>query len=66
MLSGQRGGTPTVVNLSFLYRNLYFCQVAPHLSSRGRVDPIPDTLLFKKSGSAQNRTRDLWICSQEV
>jgi hypothetical protein len=28
--------------------------------------PVPDTLRIRKSGSsAGNRTRDLWICSQE-
>jgi hypothetical protein len=30
------------------------------------VDPIPDPILLRKSGSAGNRTRDLWICSQEL
>jgi hypothetical protein len=29
------------------------------------VDPVPYTLIFRKSGGAGNRTRDLWICSQE-
>jgi hypothetical protein len=29
------------------------------------MDPVPDPLL-RKSGSAGNRTRDLWICSQEI
>jgi hypothetical protein len=28
------------------------------------VDPVPDPLLLRKPGSAWNRTRDLWICSQ--
>jgi hypothetical protein len=33
---GQRGGSPTVVNLSFLDRSRYFfVQVAPRLCSRG-------------------------------
>jgi hypothetical protein len=42
----------------FLDRNRYFFfQVAPHLYSQGWVDPIPDQLLLKKSGSAGNRTR---------
>jgi hypothetical protein len=45
---------------------LLFNQVAPHLSSRYWMDPIPDPLLLRKSGNAWNRTRDLWICSQEV
>jgi hypothetical protein len=30
------------------------------------VDPIPDPLLLRKSGSTGNRTRDLWICSQKL
>jgi hypothetical protein len=30
------------------------------------VDPVPDLLLLRKSGSAGNRTRDFWICSQEL
>jgi hypothetical protein len=30
------------------------------------VGPVPDPLLLRKSGSAGNRTRDLWICSQEL
>jgi hypothetical protein len=33
---------PTVVNLGFLDRSRYFfLRVAPQLSSRGRVDPVP-------------------------
>jgi hypothetical protein len=30
------------------------------------VDPVPDPLLLRKSGSAGNRTRDLWVSSQEL
>jgi hypothetical protein len=30
------------------------------------VDPVPDPLLLRKSGSAGNRTQDLWICSQKL
>jgi hypothetical protein len=30
------------------------------------VDPVPDPLLHRKFGSAENRTRDLWACSQEL
>jgi hypothetical protein len=30
------------------------------------VDPVPDPLLLTKSGNAGNRTRNLWICSQEL
>jgi hypothetical protein len=62
---GQRGGSRTAVNLSFIDRSLYFFfQVAPHLSSRSWVDPVPGPRLLI-CGSAGNRTRDLWVCSQE-
>jgi hypothetical protein len=30
------------------------------------VDPVPDPLLLRKFGSAENRTRDLWVSSQEL
>jgi hypothetical protein len=64
---GQRNGSPRPLELGFLDRSRYFSiQVACQLSSRGWVDPIPDPLLLRKSGSAGNRTRDLWICSQEL
>jgi hypothetical protein len=63
--SAQR--IPTAVNIGFQDRCHYFSiQVAPQLSSRGWVDPVPDPLLHRKSGSAGNRTRDLWICSREL
>jgi hypothetical protein len=43
--------------LGFLYLSRYFFfQVAPQLYSRGLVDPVPDPLLLRKSGSAGNRT----------
>jgi hypothetical protein len=35
----------------------FFFQVAPQLYWRGWVDPVPDLLLFRKSGCAGNRTR---------
>jgi hypothetical protein len=58
---------PPVVTLGFLDRSrYYFFQVAPQLSSRGWVDPVPDPLLLRKSGSAGNRTQNLWICSQKL
>jgi hypothetical protein len=48
------------------WNNYFFIQAAPQLSSRGWVDPVPDPLPLRKSCSARNRTRDLWICSQEL
>jgi hypothetical protein len=44
--------------LSFLDRSrYYFFQVAPQLYPQGWMDPIPDPLLVRKSGSARNLTR---------
>jgi hypothetical protein len=43
----------------------FFFQVAPQLYSRGWVDPDPDPLLLRKSGSAENRTKSHWIYGQE-
>jgi hypothetical protein len=44
--------------LGFLDRSRYFFfQVAPQLYSRGLLDPVPDPLLLRKSGSSGNRTR---------
>jgi hypothetical protein len=51
-------------SLGFLDRSLF--HVAPQLYSRGCVDPVPDPLLLWKSSNAGNRTRGLWICSQEL
>jgi hypothetical protein len=53
--------------LSFLDRSRYiFIQVAAQLYARGWVNPVADPLLLRKSGRAENRTWDLWICSQEL
>jgi hypothetical protein len=63
--SAQR--VPTAVNLGILdQRRYFFIQVAPHLSSRGSMDPVPDPLLVRKFGSVAYQTRDLWVCSQEL
>jgi hypothetical protein len=44
--------------LCFLdWSHYYFFQVAPQLYSRGCVDPVPDPLLLRKSGSSKNQTR---------
>jgi hypothetical protein len=58
---GQRGGSPTVVNLSFLDRSRYFSfKYLLIYSYKVWVDPVPDPLPRRKSGIAVNRTRDLW------
>jgi hypothetical protein len=59
---GQRGGNPTVVNLSFLDQSPYFFfQVAPTLSARGLSGPSSRYTVTQKFFSARNRTRDLWV-----
>jgi hypothetical protein len=66
VLHGQRNRSPRPLILGFWNRSRDFSiQVVPQLYSRGWVDPVPDTLL-RKCGSAENRTWDLWICSQEL
>jgi hypothetical protein len=53
--------------LSFMDQSHYcFLQVAPQLYPRGWVGPVLDPVLLRKSGSVRNRTRDLWIYSQEL
>jgi hypothetical protein len=46
--------------IGFIGRSRYFSfHVAPQLYSPGRVDPVTDPLLLRKSGSDGNRTRAL-------
>jgi hypothetical protein len=52
-------------NLGFLDRSRYFVfQAAPQLYLRGSVDPVPDPLLLRKSGSAGNLTRTYGIVAR--
>jgi hypothetical protein len=44
-------------HFGFLDRSRYFSIQVAQLSWRGWVDPVPDLLLLRKSGSAGNRTR---------
>jgi hypothetical protein len=44
-------------SLGFLDQSRYFLFQVAQLSSRGWVDPVPDPLLLRKSGSTRNRTR---------
>jgi hypothetical protein len=66
VLRGQRGGSPTVVNISFLDWIRYFSfkqlLIYPHT---GCVDPVPDPVSLRRSGSAGNRTRGLWVAASE-
>jgi hypothetical protein len=50
--------------LDFLDRSRYYVfQVAPQLYSRGWVDPVPEPLLLRKFGRAENRTKISLIIS---
>jgi hypothetical protein len=64
---GQHGGSPMVINLSFLDQSRYFSfmqlLIYPH---KGWVNPVPDPLLLRKSGSNGNRNRNHWLSSQEL
>ena len=63
----QRNGSPRpLISVFWTGAATFFIQVAPQLTSRGWVDPFPEPLLLRKSGSAGNRTRDLCICSQKL
>jgi hypothetical protein len=65
MWSVQR--VPTTANFGFLDRSRYFfIQVVNQLSSRGWTGPVPDPPPLGKSGSAGIRTRDPWICCQDL
>jgi hypothetical protein len=64
---GQRNGSPGPYSqLSRPQNHYYFFHAASELYSQGWVDPVPDSLLHRKSGNAGNRTPDLWLYSQEL
>jgi len=59
---GHRNGSPRpLISVYRTWIATYFIEVAPQLTSRGRVYPVPDPLPLRKSGSAGNRTRDLYL-----
>jgi hypothetical protein len=45
---------------------ILFLSCSSWVITRGWVDPVPDPLILRKSGSTRNRIRDLWICSREL
>jgi hypothetical protein len=54
-------------NLGSIDRSRYsYIRVAPELSSHGWKYPVLGPILLRKSGSVENRTQNLWICSQEL
>jgi hypothetical protein len=61
---GQRSGSPTFVNLRFIYRSRYL--FVKYLSLRNWVDPVPVPLLHKIIGSAGNRSKNIRVSSQEL
>jgi hypothetical protein len=63
---GQCNGSPQPYFRISWPEPLLFLSNSSSLCSRGWVDPVPDPLLLRKSGSAGSRTRNLWICSQEL
>jgi hypothetical protein len=59
---------PTAVNFNFLDPEplLFHSNSSSIILTRGWVDPVPDPLLLRKSGSAENWIMDLRICSQKL
>jgi hypothetical protein len=64
---GQRGGSPTVVNLSFLDRSRYFSfKYSSFILIMADWTPF-QTHCYSENLVAQGiRTRDLWVSSQEL
>jgi hypothetical protein len=60
MSRGQRGGSLTVLNLSFLSSSSSF------ILAKAEWTPFQTHCYWEKSGSAGNRTRDLCVSSQEL
>jgi hypothetical protein len=56
-----------VINLGFLDMSRYFSfkQLLVY-PQKGYVGTVPDPLLLRQSGSAGNRTRDLWVSRKEL
>jgi hypothetical protein len=55
---GQHDGSPRPYSRNSTPEPLHFLSSTPQLYSRGCwVDPVPDSLLFRKPGNAWNRTR---------
>jgi hypothetical protein len=65
---GQSSGTFTAVNLSFLDRKHYsfFFSSSYSFIIMGLGGPGSRPLLFRKSGSSENWTQNLWACSQKL
>jgi hypothetical protein len=64
---GRCNASPRPLISVFQSRSRYFSiQIAPQSYWWGWLDPVPDPLLLRKCDSAGKRTRDLWICSQEL
>jgi hypothetical protein len=63
---GQRDGSPRPYSRFSTPESLIFLSNSSSVVLKGWLDRLPDPLLLRKSGSTENRTRDLWICSQEL
>jgi hypothetical protein len=61
---GQRDGSLRPYSMFSRQEPLLFYQVAPHLYSRGWVDPVPDPLLF--FWQCRESIPGLRICSQKL
>jgi hypothetical protein len=62
----QRNGPPRPYSRFSRPEPLLFLPCSSSIVLTRLSGPVPDLLLLRKSGSAENRTRDLWFCSQEL
>jgi hypothetical protein len=62
----QRYGSPRPYSRPSKPETLLFFPSSSSVVLTRLSGPVPDPLLLRKSGSSGNRTRDLWICSQEL
>jgi hypothetical protein len=63
-MRGQRNGSSLPLISVFQNGARTFYSSSPSMMIMRLRDHVPGALLLRKSGSAKDRTRDLWICSQ--
>jgi hypothetical protein len=63
---GQHNGSLRPYSRFYRQKPLFFLSSSSTFVLTRLTWPFPDSLLLRKSGSAGNRTRNIWICSQKL